>query len=152
MFKYWLEGSRQNATARSMRGDMLKNDDYSTYTHSAYDFCKSRYGFIDLLMFLYAACVCLCVLFMYESECKLSYKLCYTATGSCHKMWPYAYSHSVNALNEFESTCLRLRVYVCACLCVCVYCVLVCAFERYMKDVRIQSVCSDSAPQSALKC
>lgn len=99
----------------------------SKNTHSAYKLhiahiliwvCVSTYVLI--------CCMCVCFFFsVWKLMRVIIYTLCYTATESCHKLWPYACPHFADAHYEFVSTCsglwvfsacMRACVYVCACV------------------------------------
>lgn len=157
MFKYWLERSRQNATASSMRQYVNKKIWLkSTYTHSAYELCVV---FACLLMFLYTLRVCLCQLdvsvwklmqviihFMLHSHWIMSQTVALGMFTFLNAPYGFVCLHAKVCL----SVCVCVSVLACVHMRVCTY-VCMCAKEHftYMNTVRI--LWMNSAPQSTMK-
>lgn len=83
---------------------------------------------------------CMTVNVVAKQLIKLLYTLCYTATESCHKLWPC--SHFSDATYEFVFTCLGLCVYR-ACVSVCA-CVWKCIYDTWIRDTASVSELSTS--------
>lgn len=86
--------------------------------------CVPTYVLICFMYVSVCVYICLCVLNVSVLKVMRVIYLCYMATESCHKLWPYACSHSANALYEFVFTCFEINVCTCvhAHMCVCNVC------------------------------